>query len=61
MGDRSFRVYPEAVYLLFHEYGDRQSYRFYTNSTFALKARDSNGVVFEMPMPPLESLKVVGG
>lgn len=66
MSNHDFRQYPKMAYLLMREsmHGQSDEFRIYTHRTFALQAAQSTpwrkpGIVFELPMPALNTLKVV--
>lgn len=60
MSNHEFRKYPQVAYLLVKDCLRHEIFRVYTNRAFALKARGARDVVFELPLPDLGSLKVVG-
>lgn len=69
MAQYDFRRYPEMAYLLMRERpGGREEFRIYMHRTFALNAAELHpyhpsirprGIVFELPLPALNTLKVV--
>lgn len=59
MSNREFHKYPETAFLLVSDMPRGEIFRIYTDRTFALKAAGSNGDVYELPLPALETLKLV--